>query len=156
MDQVRIIKFLKDQGQITLQLPGDKMLQLLPRESWKKDQGNDWIFLLYDLFQIRSICQSFSEVSLDIVDFASKPTIYHSPVNKLLEEAPVVDGLVKFSLIREPNWNKLLFQIGKPILARLQDGTSGDMVIEVPFPLQIKDVKELFLGAEGEVKIYKK
>lgn len=93
---------------------------------------------------------------MDIVDFASKPTIYHSPVNKLLEEAPVVDGLVKFSLIREPNWNKLLFQIGKPILARLQDGTSGDMVIEVPFPLQIKDVKELFLGAEGEVKIYKK
>ncbi len=156
MDQARIIKFLKDQGQVTLQLPGDKMLQLLPRESWKKDQGNDWIFLLYDLFQIRSICQSFSEVSLDIVDFASKPTIYHSPVNKLLKEAPVVDGLVKFSLIREPNWNKLLFQIGKPILARLQDGTSGDMVIEVPFPLQIKDVKELFLGAEGEVKIYKK
>ena len=147
---------MKDQGQVTLQLPGDKILQLLPRESWKMDQGNDWIFLLYDLFQIRSICQSFSEVSLDIVDFASKPTIYHSPVNKLLEGSPVVDGLVKFSLIREPNWNKLLFQIGKPILARLQDGISGDLVVEVPFQLQIKDVKELFLGSEGEVKIYKK
>lgn len=132
------------------------MILLINQQTWKDNLGKDWIFLLYDLYQIRSICETFSEVSLDIVEFASKPTIYHSPANLLLQNAPVKDGLLKFCLIREPNWAKLLFQIGKPVLAQLLDGESGDLDAAVPFPLQIKEVKELYLGTDGEVKIYKK
>ncbi len=156
MDQITIIRLLKEKGTVGIKLPGGKVVELVYQEFWQEELGKDWLFLLFDLFQIRSICKPFSEVSLDIVEFASKPTIYHSPANPILSSAPIVDRLVKFSLIREPNWNKLLFQINKPVLARLRDGDQGDVEVTVPFPLQIKDVKELYLGTEGEVKIYTK
>ena len=113
------------------------------------------IYLLFDLFQIRTLCVSFSEVSLDIVEFASKPTIYESPANPLLPKGAVVNGLVHFSLIREPNWNKLLFQIAQPVLFTEESVLEADVQTSLPFPLFHTGTKELFLGPEGEVKIRK-
>lgn len=155
MDQAQLVREYKENGKLEIQLPGEKVLKLVNPTNWTQEMGSDWIFLLHELFQIRTICKPFSEISLDIVEFASKPTIYHSPVNSLLDNAPVESGLIKFALIREPNWNKLLFQIGRPVLAKLIEGVTTGSQVQIPFPLQIKEVKELYLGTEGEVKIYK-
>ncbi|MEB2783826.1 hypothetical protein [Algoriphagus persicinus] len=122
---------------------------------WKTEMGDDWTFLLFDLFQIRTICEPFSEVSLDIVEYANKPTVYHSPANRILNNGPIVDGELKFSLILEPNWNKLLFQISQPVLVKIDSQETTSHQTPIFFPLLSPSTKEMFLGPEGEVKIIK-
>lgn len=153
MDTAAIVKIFREQGKVRIKEGNGKVITLLKPDLWSEEQGKDWVFLLFDLFQIRSICEPFSEVSLDIVEFASKPTIYSSPVNKLLSHAPMDRGTVRFSLIREPNWNRLLFQISQPVLVKSGSEAAFDFQIEPFFPLLSPSTKELFLGPEGEVKI---
>lgn len=155
MDTAAIVKTFREKGETTIKEGNGKVITFLKPELWKDEMGKDWIYLIFDLFQIRSICVSFSEVSLDIVEFASKPTIYHSPVNKLMSHGPIENGLVKFSLVREPQWNKLLFQLSQPVLAKVGKETACEFQTEVFFPLLSASVKEMFLGPEGEVKIIK-
>ena len=156
MDQQAIVKAFRDKGEVTIKEGNGKLVTLLNAEKWDDHRGQDWIFLLFDLFQIRTVCVPFSEVSLDIVEFGTKPTIFHSPVNLVLKNGPVQNGNVKFSLLREPNWNKLLFAISQPVLAKASaDEGQGDFQTEVYFPLLSSSTKELFLGPEGDVKIIK-
>lgn len=154
MDQQAIVKTFRDKGEVTIKEGNGKTLSLLKMEGWKPEMGNDWIYLLFDLFQIRTVCEPFSEVSLDIVEFGSKPTIFHSPVNPVIKSGPIQDGVIRFSLIREPNWNKLLFQISQPVLAKVDSKiTNTDFQTELYFPLLGPSTKEMFLGPEGDVKI---
>lgn len=123
-------------------------------ELWEPQMGYDWVYLLFDLFQIRSVCMPFSEVSLDIVDFGSKPTIFLSPVSPVIKRGPIQDGNIRFSLIRDSNWNKLLFQISQPVLARVDPNLSqADFQTDLYFPLLGPSTKEMFLGPDGDVKI---
>jgi hypothetical protein len=156
LDQQAIVKAFRDKGEVTIKEGNGKLVTLLHADKWDETRGQDWIFLLFELFQIRTVCVPFSEVSLDIVEFGTKPTIYHSPVNPVLKNGPVQEGNVKFSLLRDPNWNKLLFAISQPVLARVNAGDGkGDFQAEVYFPLLSSSTKELFLGPEGDVKIIK-
>jgi hypothetical protein len=120
-----------------------------------QEQVPEGIYLLFDLFQIRSLCPPFSEVSLDIVDFASKPSIYQSPANPLLPKGAVTNGNVRFALIKEPSWNKLLFQMAQPVLFIEEKERVADVETALLFPLFNPNTKVLFLGPEGEVKIMK-
>lgn len=139
---------------MTIREGNGKVLTLMKSEGWNSEWGLDWIYLLFDLFQIRSVCEPFSEVSLDIVEFGTKPTIYQSPVNKLIQKGPIQGGTIRFSLIREPNWNKLLFQISQPVLARIEPkNASTEFQTELFFPLLGPSTKEMYLGPEGDVKI---
>ncbi|SEG01022.1 hypothetical protein [Algoriphagus boritolerans] len=154
MDQQVIVKTFRENGQVTIQEGNGKNLTLLKMENWEPEMGFDWTFLLFDMFQIRTVCEPFAEVSLDVVEFASKPTIYHSPVSKVIKNAPIQDGNIRFSLIREPNWNKLLFQISQPVLSKIGYLTDqADTQTELYFPLLSPSTKEMFLGPEGDVKI---
>ncbi|GMQ26800.1 hypothetical protein Aoki45_34830 [Algoriphagus sp. oki45] len=155
MDYSAIVKSFRDSGKVTLKEGNSHLIQLIKPELWGNGEGADGVFLLFDLFQIRSICASFSEVSLDIVDFTSKPTIFHSPVSPTLSFGPIQNSEVKFSLIREPHWNKLLFQLSQPVVVRILSQGQADHQVSVFFPLLMKGVKEMFLGPEGEVKIIK-
>lgn len=155
LDYSAIVKSFRDSGKVTLREGNSHLIQLIKPDLWEAEKGTDGIFLLFDLFQIRSICTPFSEVSLDIVDFTSKPTIFHSPVSTALSSGPIQNGQVKFSLIREPHWNKLLFQLSQPVVARVLSQGNADHQVSVFFPLLMKGVKEMFLGPEGEVKIIK-
>lgn len=152
MDQQAIVKTFRDKGQVTIKEGNGKTLTLLKSESWQAEMGEDWTFLLFDLFQIRAVCEPFSEVSLDVVEFATKPTIYHSPVNPVLQAAPLRNGNIRFSLIRDANWNKLLFAISQPVLARIGSG-EADFSTDLYFPLLGPNTKEMFLGPEGDIKI---
>jgi hypothetical protein len=155
LDQASILAILKEKGKVYIKEGSGKVFSLRKGTLAEQEQVTGGIYLLFDLFQIRTLCVSFSEVSLDIVDFASKPTIYQSPVNPSLPKGAVVNGLVRFSLIREPNWNKLLFQIAHPVLFTEESGVEAEVQTSLLFPLFHAGAKELYLGPEGEVKIKK-
>ncbi len=155
MEIAPLVLEFKKTGKLHLQEGNGKVISLIRPEEWTKDLGKDWIYLLFDMFQIRTICEAFSEVSLDIVEYASKPTIYHSVPNRVLKSDLVSEGKLRFALIREPNWNKLLFQISNPTLVQLDSKEKPDYSVEIPFPLYSPSVKELFLGPEGDIKIIK-
>ena len=155
LDQANILTLLKEKGIVYIKEGSGKIFSLRKGSLAEKEILEKGIYLLFDLFQIRTLCISFSEVSLDIVEFASKPTIYESPANPLLPKGAVVNGLVRFSLIREPNWNKLLFQIAQPVIFTEETGVEAAVQTSLLFPLFHTGTKELFLGPEGEVKIKK-
>jgi len=155
LNHAAILSPLKENGKVYLQEGSGKIFCLRMGTVAEKEIVQEGIYLLFDLFQIRTLCVAFSEVSLDIVDFASKPTIYQSPANPLLPKGAVVNGLVRFSLIREPNWNKLLFQIAHPVLFTEEKDVKADIQTNLLFPLFHGGTKELYLGPEGEVKINK-
>jgi hypothetical protein len=155
LDQFQLIQELKQKGLFNLKEGNGKTLTFLKAESWTPAMGNDWIYLLFDLFQIRSICGQFSEVSLDVVEFASKPTIYHSPASKLLAKGPTEEDVLMFSLIREPNWNKFLFQINSLVLVKMDSKEPLTHFTDLLFPLFSPGTKELYLGPEGDIKILK-
>jgi hypothetical protein len=155
LDQANILTLLKEKGKVYIKEGSGKVFSLRKGTLAEQEQVEGGIYLLFDLFQIRTLCVSFSEVSLDIVDFASKPTIYQSPANPLLPKGAVENGLVRFSLIREPNWNKLLFQIAQPVIFTEEIGVEAAVQTSLLFPLFHAGTKELFLGPEGEVKIKK-
>ncbi len=155
LDHSQLVKEIKHNGVLRVKEGNGKTLTLIKPELWKPEFGNNWIYLLFDLFQIRSICGQFSEVSLDVVEFASKPTIYNSPASKLIEGGPTENGVLKFSLIREPNWNKLLFQINSLVLVNLESQENPTHATDLLFPLYSPSTKEICLGAEGDIKILK-
>jgi len=155
LDHSQLLSAFREKGILHLKEGNGKVITLMKPEQWKPDMGEDWTFLLFDLFQIRTICEAFAEVSLDIVEYANKPTIYHSPANRIIKNGPIVDGVLKFSLILEPNWNKLLFQISQPVLVNLDTKENTSFQTSILFPLFSPSTKEMFLGPEGEVKIIK-
>jgi hypothetical protein len=155
LDPSQLAAEFKKTGYLHIQEGNGKVISLIKPENWTPELGHDWIFLLFDMFQIRTICEAFSEVSLDIVEYASKPTIYHSTPNRVMKSNLVSGGKLKFALIREPNWNRFLFQISQPILVKLDSNEKPTNHIEIPFPLYSPSVKELFLSPDGDVKIIK-
>ena len=155
MDQSEFVKLFRDKGSLTIKEGNGKVITLTKPENWKEEQGNDGIYLLFDLFQIRSISEQFSEISLDIVEYASKPTIYTSPANRLVPEGLAVNGSIRFALIRDTEWNKLLFQISQPVLVYFDSKESIDVTTQKYFPLFGPSVKEMYLGPDGDVKILK-
>jgi len=140
---------------VTLEDSNKKKITLLNPSKWSKEMGTDWIYLLFDLFQIRTIATQFSEVTLDLVEYASKPTIYHTAPNFLAEKGPVENDLIKFALIRAPKWESLLFKISQPVLVKLDSDKDIDFSLDDFFPLYSTNLKEIFLGSEGEIKILK-
>jgi hypothetical protein len=150
-----IIKELKEKGKVTFKDKDNRaMIWILP-SFWKAEEdGNDGVFLLYDTFQIRSVGEPFSEVALDIVEYSNKPVIFHTPVSRVLKQGPINDNLVKFFLIKNEEWKKLLFGIGQPVIMNLVN-SSPELMFPFPMPIFSVNVKEMYLGSEGEVKILK-
>lgn len=150
-----IVRVLKKDGRILLLEGHGQAIELVAPDQWdaRRDSPGG-IFLLFELFQIRNIALPFSEVSLDIVEMATRPVVYHSPVNDLVKNAPVIDRKVKFALIREGFWNRLLFNYGRPLIfQRPAAAEATGMRAKEKFPLAGGGIREMFLGPEGEVKM---
>jgi hypothetical protein len=155
LDFTTSLKIFKEKGSVCLKEGNGKLFSIHRGTLAAQEQVPEGIYLLFDLFQIRSLCPPFSEVSLDIVDFASKPSIYQSPANPLLPKGALTNGKVRFTLIKEPSWNKLLFQMAQPVLFIEEKERVADVETALLFPLFNPNTKVLFLGPEGEVKIMK-
>lgn len=156
MENSAVAKHIKTNGRVSIREGNGKTLELIIPTRWNEENDSSiGIFLFFDLFQIRSVTEQFSEVSLDIVEYATKATIYHSPVNRVLQNGPKVDGNVKFAMIRNDFWNKLLFALGQPVIYQEKEGIAADFETKERFPLYGPDVKEMFLSPDGDVKIIK-
>ncbi|WP_228527867.1 hypothetical protein [Pararhodonellum marinum] len=159
IDQVEskeVVKKLRDSGRVTIKEGHGKVITLLAASVWNPNNDQaEGIFLLFDLFQIRTLAEPFSEVSLDIVEFATKPTIYHSPVNRIWTQGPIQDGMLRFALIRQPFWKKLLFNFGQPLIVQYEEDKIADFETQEYFPLLSAGTKEMILSPEGDVKILK-
>jgi len=156
VDTGAIIKALKEKGRITIQEGYGKRISLIAAEKWDASVDRpDGMFLLFDLFQIRSIALPFSEVSLDIVELTNKPFIYQTIANPAVVNAPKIENKVRFSVIKSGAWNKLLFNYGGLVIFQTADaGNEGVYHTGEKFPLLTPEgVGEMFLGPEGEVKI---
>ncbi|MCH6233122.1 hypothetical protein [Cognataquiflexum rubidum] len=148
------VNILKEKGRIKIKDGHGTVLELIAPQRWdaaKDDQ--EGIFLFFDVFQIRNVAEQFSEVSLDIIEYATKPTIYHTPVNRILKNGPIIDGKVKFSFIKKEFWNKLIFAFSQPLILQFSKSKEWDMVTEDFFPLLSAGTKEMFLSPDGDVKI---
>ena len=156
MDTRAIIEALKGRGRVTIQEGHGKRMTWIAAEKWDAGvDSSEGVFLLLDLFQIRSIALPFSEVSLDIVELTNKPFIYHTIANKALIGAPKIEDKVRFSVIKSGPWNKLLFNYGGLVIFQTADTEDEGLYhTSEKFPLLApKGVGEMFLGSEGEVKI---
>jgi hypothetical protein len=151
-----VVNKIKEKGRVRIREGNGSVLELIDTKHWNPSTDDyEGIFLFFDLFQIRNVADQFSEVSLDIVEFATKPTIYHTPVNRLLKAGPIEHGNVRFALIRKPFWNKLLFAYSQPLILQYSKIQEFDFETSEFFPLLSAGTKELYLGAEGDIKILK-
>lgn len=156
MDLKEAVNIIKEKGRVRIKEGHGSILELISLEDWDAQKDDfEGIFLFFDLFQIRTVGKQFSDVSLDIIEFATKPTIYQTPVNELLQKGPVEHGNVRFSVIKKDFWNKLLFAYSKPLILQYSKIQEFDFETKEYFPLLSAGTKELFLSPDGDIKIYK-
>ncbi len=155
MEASTVVKALKEKGRVTLLEGGGRLVKLiLPEELQSGKDEEEAIFLLADLFQIRSLAGQFSEVALDIVEYATKPTVYTTTASPLLMHKPGSDDKVRFCLIKRGLWHQVIFGVGRPILFQEANQAEGEVIeVKENFPLFQRSVKRLFLGPDGQVKI---
>lgn len=155
MEIKEVVNVLKEKGRVKIKDGQGAILELISVSNWDTAKDDDGIFLFFDLFQIRSVAEPFSDVSLDIIAFASKPTIYHTPVNRVLKTGPIHDKKVKFAIIQKDFWNKLLFAYSQPLILQYVKSEHFDFETKEHFPLLSAGTKEMFLSPEGDVRILK-
>lgn len=156
MEIKEAVSVLKQKGRVRIREGHGSILELIAMDSWDlKSDDLEGVFLLFDIFQIRTIAEQFSDVSLDIIEFASKPTIYHTPVGKLLKTGPVKHGNVKFAIIKKDFWNKFLFAYSQPLILQYSETAEFDYETPEYFPLLSAGTKEMFLSSDGDIKILK-
>lgn len=148
-----IVQELREKGRCCILEGNGKIVELIVPDHYEAEKDQDALFLLVDIFQIRGIAGQFSEIALDIVEFATKPTVYTSTASPLLEKGPIEDGKVKFSILKPGFWNKIVFNFGRPLLFKQTNDSAFLGEVKDKFPLFGSGVKKLFLSPEGEVKI---
>lgn len=152
MDVSTIVNELRQKGRVAVRDGSGKVVELIVPEHFDpQSDSKEAVFLLVDLFQIRGIAGQFSEIALDIIEFASKPTIYTSPASSLQKSGPIIQGNVRFCILKKGIWQKIVFGFSRPLV--FQEGGDPAGAVEEPFPLFQKEVKKMFLTADGEVKI---
>jgi hypothetical protein len=156
VDIKEAVNKIRTTGRVRIKDGNDSILELIDIGHWNPESDDyEGIFLFFDLFQIRTVAEPYSEVSLDIVEFATKPTIYHTPVNRVLKKGPIEHGNVRFALIKKDFWNRLLFAYSQPLILQYSKIREFDFETAEFFPLLSAGTKELFLSPEGDVKILK-
>lgn len=140
-------------GKVSLSLPTGKLLHVARLSSIQGPVSSESIFLLFDSFQIRTIAGSFSDVSLDIVEWAEGPVIFHTDPNPLFAKNSFSGEILKFALLKDPYWRDCLRSVGE-VVVWMPNG-SEEPICEVPhhLPILVKKVKQLYLSAEGQVKL---
>lgn len=154
MEVKEIVTVLKQKGRVCIREANGKVVELIAPSAWDASTDDmQGIFLLFEVFQIRTIAEQFSEVSLDVVEYATKPTVYHTVASRISQLGPRQGNQVKFALIRSDFWNKLLFGFGQPLIVQYVFAKTADFEVSTFFPLLSPNAKELYLGPDGDIKI---
>jgi len=139
-------------GKITFQDSRGKVFEWLSAGS--NTAGAGGIFLIHEVYQLQALVGNFSEVALDIVEYAPDKVIFHSPPVNGFGNGVNSPGLIKFALIKSPYWHRLLFELRKTVVLQWPEKPEQPGLIgEQPFPLQEYGSKAMELHADGKVKI---
>lgn len=147
------IKQIKEEGTVSLKTLEGTTLYCSKLSALKAPVSENAVFLLYDLFQLRTIAKPFSDVSLDIVEWAEDPVIFHTDVNRVLMRDSYSGEIVKFTLLKDPYWKNCLRSIGEIVVCLPHRTESHAWQLPHSLPLFGKVVKQLYLSAEGQVKM---
>lgn len=117
--------------------------------------GMEGFFLIHEIYQLQSLLGNFSEVALDIVEYAADEVVFQSPPSSLFLNERNSGGLIKFALINSPQWKQLLHKIQELVFLKWVDEPepAGIPVAEA-FPL-CRSSRKMELHADGRVKIIK-
>lgn len=146
---------LKESGSVQLRVAGGSSLRIVKLSLASGVDLSRSLFLLHELFQLRSIAKPFSDVSLDIVEWSEEPVIFQTERNPMLNLDQFTGKNVRFALIKDAYWRYSLRAVGEIVLGL--PGTPDEEVWDVvqPFSLFSGKTKEIYLSAEGVVKMLK-
>lgn len=153
MEVNHLVSTLKEKGSISFKASSGEVIRWDLVSSVNGSYEADGVFLIHELYQLRGIAKPFSEVSLDIVEWSEDPVIFHTDAGPLLLGEPFSGRIIKFALIKDPYWKNLLKRIGGTVYSTYRTDLDGDFIIREPFPLCKGNVKEIYLSAEGQVKM---
>ena len=120
---------------------------------WKP--GMEGLFLIHEIYQLQSLVGNFSEVALDIIEYAADEVVFLSPPSSWFLNGGKSEGLIKFALVSSPQWKQLLHQIREIVFLRWVDEADPNAILgETAFPFTRKP-RLMELHADGRVKIIK-
>jgi len=118
---------------------------------WKPEM--DGVFLIHEIYQLKSLVGNFSDVALDIVEYAADETVFLSPQPSWNINKGKSGGLIKFALVSSPYWKQLLRQIREIVFLKWEDKVLPSAIIGAQtFPFNRKS-RVMELHEDGRVKI---
>ncbi len=147
-------KKLRENKSLLVQTGDNQLLQMKSFSYEVAGHQPEGIYLLYEIFQLRSIALPFEEVALDLIEWTEKPVVFSTFPSNLLEDATNSDALIKFALIKEPYWRDFLFNSGQIVLCQSRKNGIPECTSNRPFPWTTPSAINMFIGPDGEVKIW--
>lgn len=147
-------QYLRKNDTLVVEDGGGQLLEmrLLTKEGVPPESAG--VYLLHEIYQLRTITLPFGEVALDIIAFNERPVVYSTYPSKMLEHAKNSDALIKFAFIKEQFWKDFLFNAGQIVLCQKTKTGAPQFITNRPFPWTTPKATEMFLGPDGEVKIW--
>ena len=109
MDHKEISRQFTETGKISFEDTQGQGFDWVKVEQWRPEM--DGLFLIHEIYQLKSLVGNFSEIALDIVEYAADETIFLSPQPSWNINKGKSGGLIKFALVGSPYWKQILQQI---------------------------------------------
>ena len=151
MDYKEISKEFAKSGQLNFQDTKGANFEWIKVTDWKPEM--EGVFLVHEIYQLKSLVGNFSDVALDIVEFAADKTIFQSPQPAWNINKGKSGGLIKFALVSSPFWKQVLNQVREIVFLRWQNEVLPSTIKGLQaFPFN-RESKVMQLHEDGRVKI---
>mgnify|MGYP003136021070 CR=1 FL=1 len=151
MDYKEISKRFASEGQISFEDANGVSFAWVKVDQWKPEM--EGCFLIHEIYQLKSLVGNFSDIALDIVEYAADETIFISPQPAWNINKGKSGGLIKFALVGHPYWKKMLQQIREIVFLKWQEDVEPSAISgaeDFPFNQQSR---LMGLYEDGRVKI---
>jgi hypothetical protein len=140
-------------NKLSFQDPKGACFEWIKSSEWKPEM--EGFFLIHEIYQVQSLVGNFSEVALDIVEYAADEVVFLSPQSSWFLNGGKSEGLIKFALVSSPQWKQLLHQIREMVFLKWVDEVQPPAILgAAAFPFTRKS-RLIELHADGRVKIIK-
>ena len=151
MDHKEISRQFTEAGKISFEDTQGQGFDWVKVEQWRPEM--DGLFLIHEIYQLKSLVGNFSEIALDIVEYAADETIFLSPQPSWNINKGKSGGLIKFALVGSPYWKQILQQIREIVFLKWEDEKRSSVIKGgQAFPFTRKS-KLMGLYEDGRVKI---
>ncbi|EPR69029.1 hypothetical protein [Cyclobacterium qasimii] len=151
MDYKEVSRQFANTGQLSFQDKSGTSFELIKADLWKPEM--EGVFLVHEIYQLKSLVGNFSDVALDIVEYAADQTIFLSPQPTWNLNKGKSGGLIKFALVSSAYWKQLLHQIREIVFLKWEDEVLPSAIKGTQnFPFNRKS-RVMELHEDGRVKI---